>query len=96
MSVKKNNNFSEYLKSLSQNTILKIYLNNNICILAELSHFQFFDDYFIYDGKTQKGTMYFPDWKKIYPADYSPLSTDIGNEVAVPYSAISLVTEQSG
>ena len=93
MSNIQSNDFAKYLRSLNKDKLVQIFLNNNICILAEPSHFQFFDDHFIYDGRSSAGTMYFPDWQKLYPSHYAPLNTNIGSEIAVPYSAICLIMD---
>jgi hypothetical protein len=87
------NDFASYLHSLEKDKLIRIYLNNNICILAQLQQIQFFDDYLIYDGQSNKGTLYFPDQKKIYPNEYPRFEQHIDNLSIVPYSAICLIAD---
>ena len=92
MTNKKSNNFANYLFSLDKDELIYIYLNNNVCILTEPRHIQFFDDYFIYDGKSEEGTMFFPDQKKIYPEGYTGFNQhSVPHLNIVPYLAISLI-----
>lgn len=93
MSNKQANNFAGYLRSLDKDKLIYIYLNNNVCISTEPKHLQFFEDYFIYDGESAHGTMYFPDQEKIYPKGYERFNQDCVPKLnVVPYSAISLIT----
>lgn len=82
---KQTNDLPNFMRSLDKDKLIHIYLNNNVCILTEPKHLQFFDDYLIYSGKSQNGTIFYPHQENIYPNVVSHLNV-------VPYSAISLIT----
>ena len=83
----------DQLLSLDKDKKIRIYLNNNICILSNLSNIQLFEDHLTYDGKS--GTIYFPDQTKIYPKNYEYFENKIGNMNIIPYSAICIITNET-